>query len=127
MLAIILDSNLMLSTRIEKGLQLLGYEVRVTSNTAELHAILENFQPSLVVINYNDTSYDALEVTKFLSSYQNSAHILGYVAHGEIPQLRPAAYAAGCQLLVANSAITSKLSQLVGRVMSDSGTESFEE
>lgn len=125
--AIILDSNLMLSTRIEKGLQLLGYEVRIASDATQLQAILEGDQPSLAVINYGDSSYDAIGATKLLGALHSPPYILGYVSHGEIPHLRPKAYAAGCRLLVANSAITTRLSQLVSRMMDDSRMELIQE
>lgn len=125
--AIILDGNLMLSTRIEKGLQLLGYEVRVATDAAKLNTILESYQPSLAIINYGNASYDAIETTKLLVRLHSNVHILGYVSHEEIPHLRPIAKAAGCKLLVANSAITNRLSQMVSRVMDDSRMELIEE
>ena len=113
---LVIDEDLLFSIRIENTLKRSGYEVVVTGNSEEAIAIAGENRLSLTIINFGRDGLRPLETTQRLKSTFQPAPVLGFLSHKLIPEVRDAAREAGCDLLVANSALVLRLTQLVGRL-----------
>ncbi len=71
---------------------------------------------SLTIINFGREGLLPIETTARLKAVYQPAPILGFVSHKLIPGLRDASREAGCDLLVANSALVLRLAQLVAHL-----------
>lgn len=115
-LVLVIDEDLLFSIRIETTLKKLGYEVTVTGDPEEALAIAERDLLSLTILNYGREGLRPLETTAKLKAVYQPPPILGFLSHKLIPEVRAAAREAGCDLLVANSALVLRLAQLVERL-----------
>ena len=113
---LVIDEDLLFSVRIEKTLQKLGYEVYVAGSSEEALDTAEGHSLALTIINYGRENLSPLATTEKLKALPQPAPVLGFVSHKLIPQIRPDAMSAGCDLLVANSALTMRLPQLVEKL-----------
>lgn len=113
---LVMDEDLLFSVRIEKTLQTAGYEVHVTGNREEALEIAGGHHLALTIINFGRENLSPLETTSKLKAMPNSAPVLGFLSHKLIPQVRAQAMEAGCDLLVANSALVMRLPQLVEKL-----------
>ena len=112
----VIDEDLLFSIRIETTLKKLGYEVYVTKNPEEALSIAQEDRLSLTILNYGREALNPLDTTAKLKALLQPAPILGFLSHKLIPDIRVAAREAGCDLLVANSALVMRLPQLVARL-----------
>ena len=113
---LVIDEDLLFSVRIEKTLQKAGYDVHVSGNREEALEIARGHHLALTIINFGRENLAPLETTEKLKGQPNSAPVLGFISHTMIPEVRPKAMEAGCDLLVANSALTLRLRQLVEKL-----------
>ena len=113
---LVVEDDLLFSVRIENTLKRLGYAVTVLGNGPEAIAHAERHAPALAIVNFGKESTNPSEVVKHLKRLPDAPPVLGYVSHVWLPQVRPNAMAVGCDLLVANSALTMRLQQLVARL-----------
>lgn len=116
--ALVVEDDLFFSVRIETTLSKLGYTVEVVTEGAQAVASAEALRPDLVIVNFGRDRLNPAETVRKLKSLPNPAPVLGFVPHVSMPQVRPAAIAAGCDLLVANSALTLRLPQLAAKLVS---------
>ncbi len=123
---LVLEDDLMFSVRIEKTLTHLGYAPTVFTNSEEAIAFAEEHAICLALVNFSSEQQSPGEVVKRIKAQPNPPPVLGYCSHVNMPQIRPNAMASGCNLLVANSALTMRLPQLVTRML-DGKTVSSEE
>ena len=114
--ALVIEDDLFFSVRIETTLKKLGYTVEVIGDGEKALAWAERYTPKLVVINFGSGHLVPGDVVKKLKAGRPTGAVLGYVSHKWIPEVRPNAMAAGCDLLVANSALVMRLPQLVSKL-----------
>lgn len=114
---LVLEDDLMFSVRIEKTLMHLGYAPSIFTHSAEAIAFAEQNTLHLALVNFSSEQQAPGEVVKRIKARPNPPPVLGYCSHVSMPQIRPNAMAAGCNLLVANSALTMRLPQLVTKVL----------
>ena len=113
---LVVDEDLLFTVRIETTLRKLGYDVFVTGNAEEAVTIAEAMDLSLVIINFGREGLQPMETTAKLKAVYQPALVLGYISHKLIPGLRDQAREAGCDMLVANSAMVLRLVPLVERL-----------
>jgi len=114
---LVLEDDLMFSVRIEKTLTHLGYAPSIFTHSAEAIAFAEQNTLVLALVNFSSEQQSPGEVVKRIKAQPDPPPVLGYCSHVSMPQIRPNAMAAGCNLLVANSALTMRLPQLVAKVL----------
>ena len=124
---LVLEDDLMFSVRIEKTLTHLGYAPSIFTHSAEAIAFAEQNTLSLALVNFSSEQQSPGEVVKRIKAHTNPPPVLGYCSHVSMPQIRPNAMAAGCNLLIANSALTMRLPQLVAKVLAGSQGDPEEE
>ena len=66
-------------------------------------------KPILVIINFGSDRLAPADTTRHLKELPEPPRVMGFVPHVWMPQVRPNAMAAGCDLLVANSALVMRL------------------
>ena len=115
--ALVIESDLFFSVRIEKTLQKMGYAVKVTTTGEQALAEAAASPPDIVILNFGEERLHAEETTRKLKDAHHAALVLGHVSHVNMPFVRPNAIHAGCDLLVANSALTMRLPQLVEKLL----------
>ena len=115
--ALVIESDLFFSVRIEKTLQKMGYAVTVATTGEQAIADAAANPPDIVVVNFGEERLHAEETTRKLKDSHNAALVLGHISHVNMPFVRPNAIHAGCDLLVANSALTMRLPQLVEKLL----------
>ena len=111
-----MDDDLFFSVRMEKTLNKLGYGADVAANEEAAIARSAECDYALAIVNFGSDHLAAARLVERLKAGASPPTVLGFISHTWIPQVRPNAMAAGCDLLVANSAIVSKLPQLVAKL-----------
>lgn len=119
--ALVVEDDLFFAVRIETTLKRLGYAVHIVGSEEEAVAQAEASPPTLAIVNFGSRKFAPGDVVKRLKALPNAAPVLGFVSHVWIPQVRPNALIAGVDLLVANSALSMRLPQLVERLTSQDG------
>ena len=119
---LLLENDLMFGVRLEKGFQKLGYEVVTIGTEAQLAASLSEDAPALAVLNFAGKTPAPLDATARLHHAFPEIPLLGYYSHTKIPEIRSEAKAAGLTLLVPNSAIATRLPQLIARLLPEDET-----
>jgi CheY-like chemotaxis protein len=114
---LVLEDDLLFSVRIEKTLTHLGYAPAIFTHSADAIAFAEQNTLRLALVNFSSEQQSPGEVVKRIKAQPDPPPVLGYCSHVSMPQIRPNAMAAGCNLLVANSALTMRLPQLVAKVL----------
>ncbi len=117
---LVLEDDLMFSVRIEKTLIHLGYAPSIFTHAAEAITFAEQNTLLLALVNFSSAQQAPGEVVRRIKAQSDPPPVLGYCSHVSMPQIRPNAIAAGCNLLVANSALTMRLPQLVAKVLTGS-------
>jgi len=113
---LVIDEDLLFSVRVETTLQKSGYDVYVTSSPEEALEVARENPLSLVIFNYGREALKPMETTTRLKALYQPAPVLGFLSHKLIPGVREAAREAGCDLLVANSALVLRLAKLVEKL-----------
>lgn len=103
-----------MATRVEQALRRLGFTIQRAQNAAQALQLQKAHPAMVAVINFNEEALNAILLVKELKSQFPQTHILGFVSHTHLPLLRPQAREAGCDRLVANSALLAHLPQLLG-------------
>lgn len=114
---LVLEDDLMFSVRIEKTLLHLGYAPSIFTHAADAIAFAEQNRLVLAMVNFSSEEQSPGEVVKRIKAQPAPPPVLGYCSHVFMPQIRPNAMAAGCNLLVANSALTMRMPQLIAKVL----------
>jgi CheY-like chemotaxis protein len=113
---LVIDEDLLFSIRVETTLRKLGYDVLVTASPEEAITIAEGERLDLTIINFGRENLHPLETVARIKAARQPAPVMGFLSHKLIPGMRDAAREAGCDLLVANSALVLRLAQLVQRL-----------
>ena len=115
--ALVIEDDLFFSVRIEKTLQKMGYAVEVATTTEQALSRAAAVSPDLVLVHFGNERLDAAATVEHLKTAHPAARVLGHVSHVNMAFVRPNAIRAGCDLLVANSALTMRLPQLVEKLL----------
>ena len=113
---LVIDDGLFFSVRIETTLKKLGYAVQVAYDSATAIAMTEHSHHVLAIVNFGSDGLGPADVVRRLKTLPDPPAVLGFVSHTWIPRIQPGAMEAGCDLLVANSALTMRLPQLVAKL-----------
>lgn len=113
---LVIDEDLLFSIRVETTLRKLGYDVLVTASPEEAISIAEGERLDLTIINFGRENLQPLDTVAKIKEARQPAPVMGFLSHKLIPGVREAAREAGCDLLVANSALVLRLAQLVQRL-----------
>jgi DNA-binding NtrC family response regulator len=118
---LVLEEDLLFGVRIEKTLKTLGYMPQRESTPDKALAFAEENSLALCIVNFNSKHYNAVAFAAQFKAITPSVTLLGYLSHKIIPEVRPAAKAAGCDLLVPNSSIATRLPLLLAKLAPHDG------
>ncbi|CEK19717.1 response regulator [Chthonomonas calidirosea] len=110
---LIVNPDLLSSSRLESALKSLGWSVITARTQDEALARLHHLTPTLVLINFNIEGLQPLVITERAKSLHPSIKVLGFISHTRLSEMRPKAQIAGCDKLVANSALQERLPQIL--------------
>ncbi len=114
---LVVEDDLFFSVRIESVLKKLGYAVHVIGDKEKALEHARQHAPALVIVNFGSDRVSPADVTRHIKELPHPPPVLGFCPHVWMPQIRPNALAAGCDLLVANSALTMRLPQFVEKLL----------
>lgn len=114
---LVIEDDLFFSVRIETVLQKMGYVVVVIGDHAKAVGYARDNAPALVIINFGSDRLAPADTVRHIKDLPDAPPVMGFVPHVWMPQVRPNAMAAGCDLLVANSALVMRLPQLVAKLL----------
>lgn len=114
---LVVDDDLFFAVRIETTLKKLGYDVRVVGNADAAVGLAQERTPALAIVNFGSTRLPATEVVERLKALHDAPLVLGFVPHKQMPFVRQNAMAAGCDRLIANSALSMRLPQIIARLV----------
>jgi CheY-like chemotaxis protein len=115
--ALIVENDLFFAVRLESALKRLGYTVRTAGTIEEAHKAIARQTPQLAVISFGREALQPLALTRLLKALPDAPSVIGYISHVILAEHRAEAKAAGCELLVPNSSISTRLPELVARLM----------
>jgi CheY-like chemotaxis protein len=113
---LVAEDDLFFSVRIETVLKKMGYEVEVVTDEARAVARAAEWDPALVIVNFGSERLSPADLVRRIKGRSPSPAVLGFVSHTWMPQVKPAAMAAGCDLMVANSALVTRLPQFAAKL-----------
>ncbi len=114
---LVVEDDLFFSVRIESVLKKLGYAVAVIGEKEKALEYARQHKLALAIVNFGSDRVAPADVTRHLKELPDAPPVMGFCPHVWMPQVRPNALAAGCDLLVANSALTMRLPQLVAKLL----------
>ena len=108
-------SDLMFTVKIQEAAKRAGLEV-VFVKLRENALAQAKLDPSVIIIDLNGTSVDALELISALKADPETSQIelIGYVSHVQV-DLKQAAQERGCDTVVARSAFSQNLPTIFKR------------
>lgn len=115
---LVIEEDLFFSVRIETALTKMGYRPIVISDHTRVLEQASAHSPILAIVNFASERLAPADTVRHLKELPNPFPVMGFCPHVRMPQIRPNAIAAGCDLLVANSALTMRLPQLVTKILS---------
>ena len=107
-MALLLDDNLMTTTRVQKQLERAGYAVRALG---VLPASSE-MTPDLVLINLGSRSLDSVDLIPGIKTQFPDTAVMGFCGHTEVA-IRKAAKAAGMKRIFTNEEAMMELADLL--------------
>ncbi|MDQ7858622.1 MAG: response regulator [Armatimonadota bacterium] len=115
---LIVDDNLLSCTRLLNQAQAAGWQARAVGPGAEALAHARQHRPDAIVVNLAAASTDPVLFLRALRAEPDLAPVpvLGFCGHRETRR-REGAVAAGCNRVVANSAVASDLRAQVERLL----------
>ena len=96
---------------IEVAHQISG-DVVIAASAEAVHDVAAQLSPSRLIIDLNETKFDAVTTIADLKKTHPSIHIVGFVAHVQ-RDLQARAVAAGCDEVLARSVFVKKLPELL--------------
>lgn len=116
--AALIDDNLLFTSSISAGLAKLGLAAEVISSPNGVVERLAAAPPVVVLVNLSSDRLRPLELVRAIKAEPRLAGIpiVGFVGHTEQSRIA-AAREAGCDRIVANSAVTGDLGSVLGRLL----------
>jgi len=114
-LVLVLDDDLLFSPRIEMGLKAGGYRARFVTRIAELNEALK-VAPVLILANLGARGVPWPKMVELAQARRLPPHapVVGYGPHTDL-ELRRRALEAGCDAVVARSAVANNMASLLER------------
>jgi CheY-like chemotaxis protein len=114
----VLDDNLLFSSSVTAGLKRLGYTPLLLDSAKGAAERIAAAQPVAILVNLASLGWDSTDLVRSLKSEPALAGVplAGYTGHTDVARIE-AARAAGCDLVVANSAISSDLPSVLRRAL----------
>jgi CheY-like chemotaxis protein len=114
---VVLDDNLLFSAGVASGLKRLGYRARVIDRERGAVERVVDAHPVAILVNLSCRQWDGIALVRELRAVPGLAGvpIIGFTGHTEVDRIE-AARAAGCDRVVANSAIASDLASVLRSV-----------
>jgi CheY-like chemotaxis protein len=121
---LVVVEDLLFFSKIQQTAKLAGVAVSQAARPALTKKLVEDL-PSAVILDLNSSSFQPLEVIRTLRAEPNMRHIpvLGFVSHVQ-SALLAAAREAGCDVVLARSALVRQLPQLLRDLASGTGGRS---
>ncbi len=113
---LVLEDDIMFSVRLESVLKKSGYAPLMARSFEQALQLAESTSLVLSIVSFGRAHLRPLEAVTRLKALTKTSPVIGFLSHTQIPQVRPDAKAAGCDLLVPNSSITMRLPQLMARL-----------
>ena len=120
-LVLVVESDLMFAIRIESVLKKLGYRVKTFGDASRAVEFATEQTLFLSIVSMGREKLTPFEMITQLRALPNPAPVLGFLSHTLIPEVRERAKAAGCDLLVPNSSIVTRLPLLIERFKARAG------
>lgn len=114
MRVLVVDDNLLSCTRLLSQASAAGWQARATGFGPQVLTMARQGRPDAVIVNLSARGGEAALVIRAFKAEPDLAPIplLGFCGHRDV-QRREAALAAGCDHVVANSAVAGQLPELV--------------
>lgn len=110
---LLVDDDLFFAARILSVLGAAGYRVDHVTDAASAPTRCAEARPDLALVNLGSRGLDGMEALRGLAAADPAPPIVAYAPHVRIPDLREAARAAGAVRVVPNSAIASRLVEVI--------------
>ena len=112
----LIDDNLMTSSQVSAKLSQLGFAPEVISSAAGAVEHLAAEPPAVVLVNLTADRLQPLEIVRAIKAEPRLAElpVIGFTGHTEAARIE-AGRAAGCDRVVANSAVTGDLRAVLSR------------
>jgi CheY-like chemotaxis protein len=116
---VVLDDNLLFSASLTAGLKRLGYEPLLLTDEKGAAQRAADARPVAILINLGSRRWDSSALVRSLKAEPtlSSVPLVGYSGHTEVDRIA-AGRAAGCDFVVANSAVSGDLASVLRRAIS---------
>lgn len=114
--------DLFFSARIESVLKHQGFAPQTVMTVPAALDAIETLRPLFAIVRFDAIKPEPFDLTRALKTLPEPVPVLGFMPHVQIPETRPRAKDAGCDLLVPNSSIVQKLPQILAKLLPDNGT-----
>jgi len=121
------NDDLFFSARILSVLTNLGYQADRASTQEQALQKAAADRPALVILNLAAPRLGGLELARRLKAEAGAPRVLAFLSHVNIPDVREEALAAGVDRIVANSAISLRLPDIVREVLGSSREQAVED
>lgn len=111
-------NDLFFALPIENALKRMGWEPAVVDSCDAALAHARERLPDMAIVDFGRADLEPARLVAGLKAIRREIAVLGFISHKSLAAARPAARAAGCDLLVANSALSARLPQLLERLAS---------
>jgi CheY-like chemotaxis protein len=114
----VIDDNLLFSSGLVAGLKRLGYTPLLLSDARDAVARSAAARPRVVLVNLSPLAWDPGALIRALKAEPTLAGVpvVGFAGHMEVARIE-AGRAAGCDHVVANSAISGDLAGILRHVL----------
>lgn len=112
--ALIVDDDLFFAARLESALKAAGFSVR---SAPRAEAVRAPGAPQLVIVNLGRDLEGGLAVVRELKKLAPPHRLLAFLPHVQLAAARKRAQEAGCDVVVANSAISARPVELAQKAL----------
>jgi CheY-like chemotaxis protein len=116
---VVIDDNLLFSSSVTAGLKRLGYAPLLLDDARTAAERAASARPAALLVNLGSLRWDGTDLVRSLKAEPALAGVpvIGFTGHTEVARIE-AARAAGCDHVVANSAIAGDLASVLHRALS---------
>jgi CheY-like chemotaxis protein len=115
---VVIDDNLLFSSSLTAGLKRLGYTPLLLDDARTAPERAASARPAGILVNLGSLRWDGVALVRALKAEPAlaSVPVVGFTGHTEVARIE-AARAAGCDHVVANSAISGDLASVLRRAL----------
>ena len=108
-------SDLLFRSKIDEVARRLGIPLRVARSKEQLERHLAATSPAIALVDLEESAIDPTETIRRLKTLAEPPRVIGFAGHTNVAAIR-AGRAAGADDVLARSAFTAQLPQLLGAV-----------